>query len=57
MHITPWTDRITDAIQKVERTFFQQSFGPIANGRVERLKLLCRIISLRTDGKYLLSKY
>ncbi len=42
MHITPWTDGITEAIEEVERTFFEQIFGPIASGRVERLKLLCR---------------
>ncbi len=35
MHITPWTDGITDAMQEVDRTFLQQSFGPIANGRVQ----------------------
>ncbi len=56
MHITPWTDGITDAIQEAERTFFQQIFGPIANGRVERLKLLCRIIGPKDRRKIITVK-
>ncbi len=55
MHITTWPDWITEAIQEVERIFFLQSFGPIASSRVERLKLLCRKIGPKTDGKYSLS--
>ncbi len=43
MHLTPWTDGITEALQEVESTCFQQVFGPIAIGGVQRLKLLCRI--------------
>ncbi len=56
MHITPWPDGITDAIQEMERTFSQKHFGPIASCRVERLKLLCRIIGPKHRGKYSLSK-
>ncbi len=56
MHITPWTDGITEAIQEVERTFFQQIFVPIASDRAERLKLLCRIIGAKDRRKILTVK-
>ncbi len=37
--------RTPKTVQEVEKTFFRQAFGPIAQGRVDRLKVLSRIVS------------
>ncbi len=43
MHISPGTDEASLPVQEVEKAVFRQAFGPIAHGRVNRLKLLSRI--------------
>lgn len=43
MHLTPWTQDVQNAIKEVEQTFFKQIFGPLARGKTDRLRLLCRI--------------
>ncbi len=42
------------AAQEVEKAFFRQAFGTIARCRVDRLKLLCRVLS-DEDGRKLLT--
>ncbi len=42
--------------RKSKKTFFRQAFGPIAQGRVDRLKLLSRIVSAGDRRKLLTLK-
>ena len=56
MHLTPWTERSKQAVKEVEKIFMHQIFGPVARGRVERLKLLCRISSPQDRRRILTQK-
>ncbi len=44
------------AVQEAEKSFFRQAFGPIAHGRVDRLKLLSRMLSAEDQRKLLTVK-